>query len=154
MDDIDRRLLNVVQEHFPIDERPYLQIAKQIGCTESEVLDRMRSLAERGIIRDISPVFDLEKLGYCSTLAALNVPPHRVDEVAEIVNSYEEVTHNYLRAGQPNMWFTVIAESQAALTRVLAEIEQEADCGPVINLPAQRRFRVRVVFDFEEQNEP
>lgn len=148
MDDLDRRILSVIQEHFPIDERPYLQIARQIGSTQGEVLDRMKSLIERGIIRDISPVFDLGKLGYRSTLAALNVPKGRVDEVAALVNARDEVTHNYLRAGEPNMWFTVIAESEAALKRVLADIEREVGCGPVTNFPAQRRFTARVVFDF------
>lgn len=148
MDDLDRRVLSVVQEHFPIDERPYLQIARQIGSTQGEVLDRMKSLLERGIIRDISPVFDLQKLGYRSTLAALSVPRERVEAVAAIVNAREEVTHNYLRAGELNMWFTVIAESEAALERALADIEREAGCGPVSNFPAQRKFTARVVFEF------
>jgi len=147
LDELDRRLLNLIQEHFPIDERPYLQIARQIGSTESEVIDRMTSLVERGIIREISPVFDLQKLGYCSTLAALNVPEERIDEVAGIVNARPEVTHNYLREGEPNMWFTVIAESEAALERVLQAIERDANCGPVVDFPAQRRFAARVVFD-------
>lgn len=150
MDDLDRRLLSVIQEHFPIDERPYLQIARQIGSTQGEVLDRMKGLLERGIIRDISPVFDLQKLGYRSTLAALTVPSTRVDEVAAVVNARDEVTHNYLRAGEPNMWFTVIAESEAALQRVLSDIERDAGCGPVANFPAQRKFTARVVFGFGE----
>jgi DNA-binding Lrp family transcriptional regulator len=150
LDDLDRRLLSVIQEHFPIDERPYLQIARQIGSTQGEVLDRMKGLLERGIIRDISPVFDLQKLGYRSTLAALTVPSTRVDEVAAVVNARDEVTHNYLRAGEPNMWFTVIAESEAALQRVLSDIERDAGCGPVANFPAQRKFTARVVFEFGE----
>jgi DNA-binding Lrp family transcriptional regulator len=153
LDDLDRRLLNVIQEHFPIDERPYLQIARQIGSTQGEVLDRMKALVERGIIRDISPVFALEKLGYCSTLAALDVPADRIDEVARIVNAREEVTHNYLRDGEPNLWFTVIAESPAALQRVLREIGREAGCGPAANFPAQRKFAARVVFDFGERDD-
>jgi DNA-binding Lrp family transcriptional regulator len=147
LDDLDRRILGVVQEHFPIDERPYLQIARQIGSTESEVIDRMQRLVDRGVIRDISPVFDLQKLGHCSTLAALDVPADRVDEVARIVNARGEVTHNYLREGRPNMWFTVIAESEAALRAILESIERDAKCGPVANFPAQRKFTARVVFE-------
>jgi len=153
LDDLDRRLLGVIQEHFPIDERPYLQIARQIGSTQVEVLDRMKALVDRGIIRDISPVFDLQKLGYCSTLAALDVPAERLDEVTRIVNAREEVTHNYLREGEPNLWFTVIAESPEALQRVLDEIAREAGCGPVANFPAQRKFTARVVFDFGDRDD-
>jgi len=153
LDDLDRRILSVVQEHFPIDERPYLQVARQIGSTQVEVLDRMKALVERGIIRDISPVFDLQTLGYVSTLAALDVPAERIDEVARIINARDEVTHNYLREGVPNLWFTVIAESEEALQRVLKEIAREAGCGPVANFPAQRKFAARVVFDFGERDD-
>jgi DNA-binding Lrp family transcriptional regulator len=153
LDDLDRRLLNLVQEDFPIDERPYLVLAKRLGCDEREIIDRLTNLVAAGVIRHLSPVFDLRKLGYCSTLAALNVPTERVDEVAAAVNRHPEVTHNYLRDAEPNVWFTVIAESQAALSDKLEEIEREANSGPVQFFPARRMFRARVVFDFaEEQN--
>ncbi len=152
MDDLDRRLLNLVQEHLPIDERPYLRLAEQLECSEQEITDRLTALVEAGVIRHLSPVFDLRKLGYRSTLAAVNVPPERIDEVAAIVNRHDEVTHNYLRDAEPSMWFTVIAESEEALSRKLKEIESEADSGPVQSFPARRMFRARVVFDFEEQD--
>lgn len=151
MDDLDRRLLNLVQEDFPIDERPYLCLAERLGATEEDVIHRLDGLVKAGVIRHLSPVFDLRKLGYCSTLAALNVPPERIDEVAARVNRHPEVTHNYLREGEPNVWFTVIAESQAALNDKLSEIESEADSGPVHSFPARRMFRARVVFDFAEE---
>lgn len=152
MDDLDRRLLNLVQEDFPIDERPYLRLAEQLGCDEREITDRLTRLVDAGVIRHFSPVFDLRKLGYCSTLAALNVPQERIDEVAATVNRHPEVTHNYLRDAELNMWFTVIAESQAALSDKLAEIESEAGSGPVQAFPAKRMFRARVVFDFAEEH--
>jgi DNA-binding Lrp family transcriptional regulator len=152
LDDLDRRLLNLVQEHFPIDERPYLRLAEQLGCSEQQIIDRLTALVEAGVIRHLSPVFDLRKLGYCSTLAALHVPPERIEEVAAIVNRHSEVTHNYLRDAAPNMWFTVIAESEEVLSRKLRGIESEANSGPVQSFPAKRMFRARVVFDFEEQD--
>ncbi len=153
MDDLDRGVLNIIQDRFPIEERPYLVIAEEIGVSEEEVIERVRSLSERGIIRDPSPVFDLRKLGYCSTLVAINVASERVDEVTEIINRREEVTHNYLREGEPNMWFTVIAESEAARDQVLADIEAEAESGMIYRFPSTRMFRARVVFNFDEGND-
>jgi DNA-binding Lrp family transcriptional regulator len=104
---------------------------------------------EQGVIRDVSPVFDLRTLGYASTLAALDVPPDRVEEVAALVGAPPEVTHNYLREGRPNLWFTVIAESPEAVQAILGVIEREAACGPVHNLPATRMFKAKVVFDLD-----
>ena len=129
----------------------YKNSVKALTAAEAgvhEVIARMQSLIDRGIIRDPSPVFDLHKLGYCSTLAALNVPRARLDEVAEIVNARPEVTHNYLREGEPNLWFTVIAASEAERDAILGDIERRAACGPVRAYPATRTFRVRVAFEF------
>ena len=150
MDDLDRRLLNLVQEHFPIDERPYLQLARQLRTSETEVIRRMKLLVERGIIRDVSPVFDLARLGYRSTLAAIDVPEERIEAAAQIINAHEEVTHNYHREGHPNVWFTVIAESDEAIAGILSDIEREAGCGNVLSLPVERKFWTRVVFEFAE----
>jgi len=148
VDDLDRRLLDLIQDGFPLAERPYQALGESLGATEEAVIERMASLVDRGIIRDASPVFDLHKLGYCSTLVALNVPEERLEDVAALVNERAEVTHNYLREGEPNLWFTVIAESGAARDAILAEIEREADTGRIYPFPATRMFRARVVFDF------
>jgi len=147
LDDLDRRLLSLVQEDFPIDERPYLRLAERLGCTEDDVIAHLAALVEQGVIRDVSPVFDLRLLGYSSTLAALDVPPDRIEEVAALINARPEVTHNYLREGHPNLWFTVIAESPDAVQRTISSVERESGSSPVHNLPATRMFKARVVFD-------
>jgi len=154
LDDLDRRLLSLVQEDFAIDEQPYLRLAERLGCTEEDVITRLAALVEQGVIRDVSPVFDLRLLGYSSTLAALDVPPDRVEEVAALINARPEVTHNYLREGHPNLWFTVIAESDDALRAILSSVERDAGCGTVHNLPATRMFKARVVFALEDAEPP
>ncbi|HOX28981.1 MAG TPA: hypothetical protein PLQ76_07510, partial [bacterium] len=52
--------------------------------------------------------------GYTSTLVAAKVGPDDVDRAAEVINSFPQVTHNYERDGEFNVWFTVIARSDAS----------------------------------------
>jgi len=63
MDAIDRKLLNLIQEDFPITAAPFAEVASRLGIGEVEVLDRIGRLRERGIIRRIGAVFDLRRLG-------------------------------------------------------------------------------------------
>ena len=70
LDDIDRKILNRIQSDFPIDRRPYRVIAHDVGLEEEEVLQRVSTLKEAGIIRRIGGNFAPEKLGFSSTLCA------------------------------------------------------------------------------------
>ncbi len=146
MDDIDKKILNRIQGEFPISESPYKEIAASLGngLGEAEVLDRVRKLKEEGVVRKVGPFFDPAKMDHSSTLCAMEVPPDRTEEVAEVVSGFQEVTHNYLREGSPNLWFTLIAPSEAAIERIIAEIERRTGVGPIHNLPASRKFKIKV----------
>jgi len=47
-------------------------------------------------------------------LCAADVLPENIEQFADIVGKYDEVTHNYLREGHPNCWFTLIAPTSSA----------------------------------------
>ncbi len=129
MDDIDRELLNELQSGLPLTERPFVAIADKAGISEEETLARVKSLAADGILRRIGPVLDSRALGRVGTLAAMAVPEEKIDEVAAVVNSFDGVTHNYIReardASTPfNMWFTLHAKNEDELRQILADIER------------------------------
>jgi len=144
LDEADRNLLNIIQGEFPISADPYGDLAARLGMEREEAVRRSISLVERGVVRKIGPFFDSKKLCCASTLCAVEVPEDRIDEAARIINSFPHVTHNYLRAGSPNIWFTVIAESVEEISRIIAEISQKAQIGPIRNLPAQKTFKIKV----------
>lgn len=144
LDSVDKEILNRIQGEFPISSDPYGDIGKAVGLSAPEALERVKGLIEKGVIRKVGPFFDARKMGYRSTLCAVDVPAERLQEAAQVINSYVEVTHNYLREGRPNVWFTVIAESKEAIERILCEISERARIGPIRNLPAERMFKVKV----------
>jgi len=104
------------------------------------------NMAEAGIIRRLGANFTSRKLGYTSTLVAAQVAPESLDHFVEVVNRYPGVTHNYLRRHRYNVWFTLIAESEERLNRILEEISREAEVMEILSLPAQEIFKIKVDF--------
>ena len=107
----------------------------------------MTSLRNEGIVRRIGASFSSRHLGYTSTLCAMAVPgsEKEVDRIASLVSAHAEVTHNYLRTGAFNIWFTVIAPQMADIDRVVDKIRQQTGY-EVLNLPAKNIFKIKVDF--------
>lgn len=151
MDDLDKKILDVIQSDFPIEERPYAVVGEKLGASEDEVLSRVRALKESGLIRRIGANFQSRKLGFVSTLCAAKVPEEQLDEFVETVNAYPGVTHNYLRYHEFNIWFTFIAPSMDFVENALAEIT-EATGIKVLNLPASKMFKIKVDFKMNDED--
>jgi len=150
LDELDRRLLEILQQQIPLVPRPYLELARELGIAEPEVMERIGRLQKAGIIRRMGGFFDSRKLGYTGTLCALQVPEERIAEVAAVINAYPEVSHNYLRTHEYNMWFTVLAPSPAELERIIGEIRERTGINDLLSLPAERLFKIKVKFDVSE----
>ena len=141
-------VLDEIQSGFPLMRRPYEELAMRLGVREDAVFAAVHELRDEKTIRRIGASFNSRKLGYSSTLCALEVPGDaaRVDRVAALVSAHTEVTHNYLRDNRYNLWFTIIARSHDEVDALLARIVQETGCANALNLPATRLYKIRVDF--------
>ena len=146
-EEIDLRLLSLVQEKFPLTPRPFQELGRLLGLEEREVIERLNCLQKEGLVRRIGPILDLRRLGRSGILAALLVSLDEADEMAEFVNQYPEVSHNYLRPNPSgyNMWFTVSA-TEERIQEVLAEIRKSTGRRMLV-LPTGRIFKIGVKFD-------
>ena len=147
MDTIDRKILNLINHGLPVAECPFQVVAESVGISEEETIERIHKLKESGIIRRIGAVLDPRNMGWESTLCAAEIPLGRLEAFAEFVGGYTEVTHNYLREGQPNCWFTLIAPSSERIAEIVAAIEK-AFAVKIMNLPAARIFKIKVALEF------
>ncbi|MBU3170794.1 siroheme decarboxylase subunit alpha [Clostridium estertheticum] len=150
MDKTNKNLLNLIQSNFPIESRPFLKIANELDISENQVIDMIKELKNDGYIKRIGGIFDSRKLGYSSTLCAIKVPLDRITEVADIINSYNGVTHNYIRNHSYNMWFTVIAPSIIEVKEFLNNIKVKTDIDEIIELLVVKLFKINVVFNIKE----
>ena len=147
LDPTDSAILNRIQSDFPITSRPWLTVADELDLTEKEVLDRVTRLKADGIIRRIGGNLVPGKLGFVSTLCAASVPDDKIDQFAEIVNSYPGVTHNYQRDNTYNVWFTFIAPSRDEIEKNLQQIAKDSGIDDILNLPATKVFKIRAEFE-------
>lgn len=146
MDAVDRAIVNALQGDFPICERPYAEAAARLGLSEDELLARLARLLERGVLTRFGPLYHAERLGGAVTLAALRVPGEDFERVAEIVNAFPEVAHNYARAHEFNMWFVVATETPERLAAVLREIERATGL-EVYDFPKLEEFYIGLRFE-------
>jgi DNA-binding Lrp family transcriptional regulator len=140
-DDIDAKLINHLQNGFPICDTPYLQVANELNLTEEDVLNRLKKLLENGTLSRFGALYHAEKIGGALTLAAIKVPDADFENVTKIVNSFPEVAHNYQRNHELNMWFVVATETPEQLTLTLEKIEQQTTLH-VFNMPKINEYFV------------
>ncbi|MDV0446271.1 hypothetical protein MsAg5_01000 [Methanosarcinaceae archaeon Ag5] len=145
LDDLDKQIINLIQLDFPLTVHPFETIAEQIGTTEDVVIAKLKRLKQEKAIRKIGPVINTRAVGGSNTLAAVKVPAKDVETAAAVISAYPEVSHNYLRNEEYNIWFTVSAATQERLDEVLSEIQNKLGC-PVLNLPTIQQFKIQVKF--------
>jgi DNA-binding Lrp family transcriptional regulator len=145
---MDKVLMNLMQNYFPLSKHPYQDIAEKLNIDREEVISRLTKLYDSGIIRKVGAILSARDIGFVSTLAAVSVPDEKVSKVAEIINKYQGVTHNYLREGSPNIWFTLTEPTQEILEKRLNEIESKIN-HKIIKMPAKKIFKIGVKFDIK-----
>jgi siroheme decarboxylase len=155
LDELDKRLLNLMQGSFPLATRPYAEVARLAEVPEEEVLTRVERLLRERIIRQVTPIFDTRVLGYKSMLVAARVDPENPHRAAQIVNSHPGVSHNYLRNHDFNMWFTIAVEpdSTLGLDGTLDVIQRETGADSIRQLPTLRLFKIRMDLEMEKGTE-
>ena len=144
MDEKDHEILQILQNGFPLESEPFKAIGDKLWIDEHAVISRIVRLIQNGVIRYVGPFFDSRKLGYKGCLAAIDVPEERIDEVAEVINRFDEVTHNYLRDGSPNMWFTLITNSPERQQEILNTIKAETGIKYIMLFSSKKYFKVKV----------
>lgn len=147
LNELDRRLLNDFQRDFPLSATPYADMAGQLGVSEQEVIDSLQALKEQGAISRVGAVFRPNRVGV-STLAAMAVPAERLEEIAQLVNAYDEVNHNYEREHKFNLWFVATARDDAQLQNVLNEIETRSGI-KVLYLPLVEDYHIDLGFELK-----
>lgn len=143
LDEVDRRIINGLQGGLPLSETPYAEAAAALGMDEGTLLERLRTLLDRGVLTRFGPMFQIERMGGAFVLAALAVPEADFDRVAAQVNALPEVAHNYRREHRLNMWFVIAAETPAGVEGAIAAIEQSTDL-PVFAFPKEREYYVEM----------
>jgi len=153
MTDLEQHLLAIIQDAFPLEERPYQVLADQLGSDEQSVFAAVEGLRKSGIIRRIGGVYDSKALGFISRLCAGKVPTisagasddFALNEFAATVNEIPAITHNYVRSHEYNVWFTVIAQSEEEIQKIVDDVCAKTELHDVHVLSATKKYKINTV---------
>ena len=141
MDEIDKRIINHLQGGFPVCSSPYKRVAADLDLTENELILRLDDLLQTGVLSRFGPLYHAEEMGGALTLAAVKAPEELFDQIADSINEFPEVAHNYARNHELNMWFVIATDEKQRLTEVIEEIEQKTGV-EVFNMPKINEYFV------------
>lgn len=145
MHHIDKILINRLQDGIRVCDRPYFDLAQELNISEDEILARLERMLEDGRLSRFGPMFHAERMGGGLTLAAMSIPEPEFDDVAEKVNQFPEVAHNYERNHELNMWFVLATETPEGVADSIKKIELTTGY-PVFNMPKKEEFYVGLRF--------
>jgi len=140
-------LLNRVQKDIPIVPRPFRLLAEEVGLTEAEALEILRGEKSRGVLRQISAIFDTRTLGYQSSLVAVRADPDKLDEVAAVINAHPGVSHNYRRNHDFNLWYTIAVPPESDLEAHVQKLHDLSGAELTRLMPTLHLFKIGVEFD-------
>jgi len=150
IEEIDNELLNEIQWTFPLVPRPFDEIAKKFNISSDEVKSRLTKMKRKGVLRQLSAIFDTRKLGYTSSLVAMEIDPVRLEKVAQQINKHPGVSHNYEREHQFNLWFTLAVPPGSDLKSELDKFSKLDGIKKVRMLPTLQLFKIGVKLDMVE----
>ncbi len=153
--ELKNEILLRIQKNFPLEEKPFLAIAKELHTTEDKVLEVLKEAKEEKIIRQTSAIFDTRKLGYKSSLVAFEIANEDIDSAVEILNSHPGISHNYERNHAFNIWFTIAVapNSILGLEKSIEILAKKTKAKDFIILPTLKLFKISVKLDTTSKEE-
>jgi DNA-binding Lrp family transcriptional regulator len=147
MDKLEKDLLNLVQNDFPLSVRPFEEIGTKLGISEERCIEMLQNLSDTGILRSVRAVINWNSIGYSTMLIGMKVQPNNIAEVAKELQHIDEITHNYSREGEINLWFTLIynsADQKDALLQRLRKMEGVMD---IKEFTAEKVYKIGLKLD-------
>ena len=145
LSDFDRRLLNRLQYGLPLVRQPWEALAQELQAPAAQIRQRLQELLDDGTLTRFGPMYDIEQLGGAFTLAAMQVPEERFDEITRLLNDIPAVAHNYRREHQYNMWFVLATATPQGIQDCINQIEAATGL-TVLNLPKEKTYHVGLHF--------
>lgn len=103
--ELERQLIAATQAGLPLVPRPYLLIAEQLGLSEQTVMEHMRAMLDRGLIRRIGAVPNHYRLGYTANgMTVWDVDDTVIDDLGQAVGHLPFVSHCYRRPRRLPVW--------------------------------------------------
>ena len=125
--ELEKRIIASIQKDMPVVERPYLKIAQDLGISETELLENLKALCERGVIRRFGATLRHQRTGFkANAMVAWKVDENRIEDVGQKMASFAQVSHCYRRnpteAWPYNLYTMVHAKDEQACREIARQM--------------------------------
>lgn len=146
IDDLDKTIIGMIQGDLPLQKQPFAKMAENVGITERELLERIRSLKANGVIRRFGATLRHQEAGFSSNaMVAWIVPDNRIQEVGKTMARFREVTHCYQRRPQKdwkyNLFTMVHGDDKDVCYKVAERMSQATGIKEYILLFSEKEFK-------------
>lgn len=145
LDELNQQLLAQLSDGLPICSRPYDEISKRLNISENEVIERIATLQQSGIIKRFGVIVKHAALGYrANAMCVWRIPENQIDDIARYLLTFSFVTLCYQRPMQPewryNLYCMIHGKDKETVT---AQIEQIRSHSQMQNVEHQVLFSSR-----------
>ena len=96
--ELEKKIIASIQGDIAVSERPYLDMARELGVSEETLLETLNDLCKRGVIRRFGATLRHQKTGFtANAMVAWQVNEDRIEDVGEKMASFRQVSHCYRR---------------------------------------------------------
>ena len=146
LDELDKNIIAIMQDEFPLVAEPYRAIADKLGISEEELLIRLNKYSQSKQIRKMGAVLRHRAVGYsANALCAWIVPEQRIGEVGEMFAKIAVVTHCYARLTQPgwsyNFYTMLHANTREQCNVIAGELADQAGLKDYIMLFSTKEWK-------------
>lgn len=143
---LEKEIIDILQQDFPLVPGPFDRIGRKTGVTGSQVIECIAGLKEKNVIRQISAIYNTDKMGFTGTLAAFKTDPGLLERTADLINHHPGVSHNYRRDGRYNLWFTIAVPAGFNLKKQINALAARTGVSQVLILPKIKAYKRKVIF--------
>ena len=129
LSELEKRIIASIQEDIAVIERPYLKIAQDLGISETELLENLKALCKRGVIRRFGATLRHQRTGFkANAMVAWKVDEKRIEDVGQKMASFQQVSHCYRRNPSKswpyNLYTMVHANDKQACREIARKMSQ------------------------------
>jgi DNA-binding Lrp family transcriptional regulator len=142
---IDKSIIGLLQGDLPLESNPFHNLARSLDKSEQEILDRIQTLREEGIIRRWGAVLRHQQAGYnANAMVAWKVGADEADEAGRIMAEFKEISHCYLRqvaSFEYNLFAMMHSRSHNELIELVGRVSERTGLKDYVLIKSLKEFK-------------
>lgn len=156
--DLEKQVIASVQGDLPASSHPYSDIAARLGVSEEMVLQTLKGLCDRGVIRRFGATIRHQRSGFkANAMVAWRVDEERIEEVGEIFAEFREVSHCYHRSPAENwpynLYTMVHANDETACRSIARAMSEKTNVADFTLLFSRKELKKTSMEYFADEDE-